>query len=125
MRKSRQRDAVREALQAAGGPLTPQELHAAAEQLVPGLGIATVYRHLTALEGSGEVVRLDGFGKGGRYEAAGAAHHHHFHCLDCDRVYDIERCPGEESLESLAPPGFLVESHEVTLHGTCVSCASD
>lgn len=125
MRKSRQRDAIRETLLGAGGPMTPQELHAAAEDAVPGLGIATVYRHLSALEESGEIIRLDGFGKGGRYEAAGHAHHHHFHCLDCDRVFDVQRCPGEKRLENLAPNGFVVESHEVTLYGTCVTCAAE
>lgn len=125
MRKSRQREAVRKALTGAGGPLTPQELLAAAEQLVPGIGIATIYRHLNALEERGEVVRLDGFGKSGRFEAAHTDHHHHFHCMDCDRVFDIERCPGEKRIEGLAPQGFVVESHEVTLYGTCVACAKN
>ncbi|MDJ0521167.1 MAG: transcriptional repressor [Planctomycetota bacterium] len=124
MRKSRQREAVRSALLAAGRPLTPQEVHAEAERAVEGLGIATVYRHLNALEEGGEVVRLDGFGKGGRYEAAHTGHHHHFHCRDCDRVYDVERCPGQGRIESLAPKGFVVEAHEVTLYGTCAECGS-
>ncbi|MDJ0975034.1 MAG: transcriptional repressor [Planctomycetota bacterium] len=122
MRKSRQREAVRRVLREADGPLSPNEVHAAAERLVEGLGIATVYRHLSALEELEEVVRLDGFGKGGRYESADIAHHHHFHCQACDRVYDVARCPGQKRVENLAPPGFVVEAHELTLYGTCAAC---
>lgn len=50
------------------------------------------------------------------------AHHHHFHCVRCDRVYPIHACPG--SMSDLAPPGFEVQHHDLTLRGRCAACVS-
>ena len=47
-------------------------------------------------------------------------HHHHFHCTTCDRVYPIHACPGP--MNNLAPPGFEVQHHDLTLRGRCASC---
>ena len=47
-------------------------------------------------------------------------HHHHFHCVQCDRVYPIHACPG--SMGDLAPPGFEVQHHDLTLRGRCATC---
>ncbi|OYY59835.1 MAG: hypothetical protein B7Y51_12675 [Burkholderiales bacterium 28-67-8] len=52
--------------------------------------------------------------------AAHEAHHHHFHCVQCDRVYPIHACPG--SMGDLAPPGFEVQHHDLTLRGRCATC---
>jgi Fur family ferric uptake transcriptional regulator len=49
-------------------------------------------------------------------------HHHHFHCRRCDKVFEIEDCPG--SLRHLAPAGFQAERHEIILYGLCAGCAS-
>jgi Fur family ferric uptake transcriptional regulator len=58
---------------------------------------------------------------GTRYELAEIGHHHHFHCQDCDKTYDIEGCAGD--LSRLVPLGFVVAGHELTLSGTCRACA--
>lgn len=121
-RSTRQRGAIREAIEAAGRPLTPQEVQDLAQASVPGLGIATVYRNLKLLveDGTVQVVALPG--ESPRYEAAGHAHHHHFQCDVCSRAFDVEGCPGD--LDSFAPPGFSVARHELTLYGTCAECAA-
>jgi Fur family ferric uptake transcriptional regulator len=49
-------------------------------------------------------------------------HHHHFHCTACDRVFPIHACPG--SMSDLAPPGFEVQHHDLTLRGRCASCVN-
>jgi len=91
---------------------------------VPGLGIATVYRNLRALAGDGWLreVELPGDGPS-RFEVAGKDHHHHFHCRRCDRVYEVDACPGD--LRALAPPGFRPETHEIILYGLCAACAAN
>jgi Fur family transcriptional regulator, ferric uptake regulator len=120
-RSTRQRGAIRDAIEGAGRPLTPQEVQDLAAATVPGLGIATVYRNLKLLveDGAVQVVALPG--ESPRYEAAGHAHHHHFQCDACGRAFDVEGCPGD--LASFAPPGFSVARHELTLYGTCAECA--
>ena len=55
-----------------------------------------------------------------RYESAGHAHHHHFQCEACGRVFDVHACPGD--LSSMAPAGFQVSHHELTLYGLCADC---
>ncbi len=101
-------------------PLTPQEVLSSANQSVPELGIATVYRNLRAMvdEGVLELVNLPG--QAALYEATGRDHHHHFQCNACLRVFDVDQCPGD--LARLAPEGFSVESHELTLYGLCSEC---
>jgi Fur family ferric uptake transcriptional regulator len=87
---------------------------------VNALGIATVYRTLKLLvaEGAVEVITLPG--ESPRYEMAASLHHHHFQCNACRRVFDVPGCPGDFHL--LAPRGFSVERHDVTLYGRCPGC---
>jgi Fur family ferric uptake transcriptional regulator len=121
-RTTRQREAIRAAFVQAGRPLSPQEAHSAARYLVPTLGIATVYRTLTLFVEEGLLTAVELPGTIARYELAGLAHHHHFHCRGCGRVYDLQGCPGD--LRQLAPPGFALESHEIVLYGRCVQCVT-
>ncbi|MEM8783067.1 MAG: transcriptional repressor [Planctomycetota bacterium] len=121
-RHTAQRTAIRAAIEAADGPLTPQEVLDAATPDAPGLGIATVYRALSAGVEDGwlQAVHLP-IGPT-RYEPAHRQHHHHFRCTACDRVFDLQGCPG--NLQELLPPGFQLEQHDITLHGKCAKCAN-
>ncbi len=121
-RNTRQRSAIRDAIALADRPLLPQEVLDAAQQDVPGLGIATVYRNLKALVEEGELQPVNLPGENARFELVGHLHHHHFQCLLCQRVFDVHACPGD--LSKLAPPGFLVEDHDLTLYGRCKDCAT-
>ncbi|MEX2527329.1 MAG: transcriptional repressor [Gemmatimonadota bacterium] len=120
-RDTKQRKAIRNALEGAGHPLSPKELLSLARAEVSGLGIATVYRNISALQEEGWIVPVELPGEPPRYEVAGKAHHHHFHCRECDKVYEIEGCPG--NLQDVTPMGFQLETHEVVLYGLCEICA--
>lgn len=119
-RDTAQRRAIRRALEAAGRPLGALEVLQSAKSGAPGLGIATVYRNLKALVGSGEVTTVELPGEAPRYEFAGKEHHHHFLCSRCDKVYELGGCLG--GLRQLLPRGFTLGAHELLLHGTCASC---
>ena len=120
-RETKQRKAIRNALEDAGHPLSPKELLSLARDEVSGLGIATVYRNISTLQEEGWIVPVELPGEPPRYEVAGKAHHHHFHCRECDKVYEIEGCPG--NLQSVTPMGFQLETHEVVLYGLCEICS--
>ena len=122
-RRTRQRDAIREAVTRAGRPLTPPEILEAARAEIPNLGLATVYRTLKLLVDAEAVVQVELPGEPTRYEPrpARGEHHHHFRCRTCATVYDIEGCPG--GLGKLLPPGFTLESHDITLYGECDRCS--
>lgn len=121
-RSTRQRSAIRAAIEIAGRPLLPHEVLEAAQTDVPALGIATVYRNLRLLLEDGVIQVVNLPGDNPRYEPAQAAHshHHHFQCRACDRVFDIHDCP--EDVDRLAPKGFVVQAHELTLYGICADC---
>ena len=119
-RTTRQHAAIRAVLIAAGRPLSPAEVLAEARHHVAALGLATVYRNLRALVEEGAIAVVTLPGEAPRYEAADHGHHHHFRCDVCQRVFDVHQCPGD--LARLAPPGFTVDRHEITLYGCCSDC---
>jgi Fur family ferric uptake transcriptional regulator len=130
-RNTRQRQAVLDALAGAGRALTPAEILGLAQGSVASLNLSTIYRHLNALQADARIAKVLLPGQAPRFEAACADaahaaehhHHHHFHCTVCDRVYALHACPGP--LQELAPDGFIVESHEITLRGRCAACRGE
>lgn len=120
LRGTKQRQAIREALTSAPGPLTPQEVLQAALRYVPRLGIATVYRALIALQEEG-LIHCISVGGESRYEDSSRGHHHHFYCQQCKRVYDVHGCDFVPA--SILPPGFLAMEHEILIAGRCAGCA--
>ena len=128
-RNTRQREAVLTALERAGHALTPGEILALAQASVASLNLSTIYRHLNALQDESRIVKVMLPGQAARFEAACAGahpgrahHHHHFHCEACDRVYALHACPG--SMQELAPKGFVVSAHAITLSGRCADCSA-
>jgi Fur family ferric uptake transcriptional regulator len=119
-RKTKQRAAVLASLSTAQGPLNAQEILRAASEQSEGLGLATVYRHVRALCEAGELAEVHVPGESPRYEPAGRAHHHHFLCSRCARLFEVEGCPG--NLGHLTPAGFRLDRHEITLIGLCDIC---
>lgn len=122
-RTTRQRASIREVVMAAGRPLLPAEILENAQAEIPGISLATVYRNIKLLVEDGELQSVDLPGESPRFEAADAEHHHHHHfqCRVCQKVFDVHGCP--ENLQQLAPAGFTVERHELTLYGVCENCA--
>ncbi|MFT3813059.1 MAG: transcriptional repressor [Acidovorax sp.] len=121
-RGTRQRTAIRAVIDASQRPLLPQEVLEHAQQEVPELGLATVYRNLKLLVEAREIQVVELPGEVPRYESARHSHHHHFQCRACQRVFDVHGCA--EDFARWAPPGFVVDGHELTLYGTCADCAA-
>ncbi len=119
-RNTRQKRAIRQALQGAGRPLSTEEVFEAAQREIDGLGIATVYRSIRSLLDDGWLAPVEVPGKGTLYELAGKGHHHHFSCTSCHRVYELDGC--DSGVAVRLPKGFRASRHEVTLYGTCAKC---
>jgi Fur family ferric uptake transcriptional regulator len=119
-RATRQRRAIMSTIESARRPLSPEEVLKGARGAVHALGLATVYRNLKRLAAEGTVQVISIPGENPRYELGKSKHHHHFQCTTCRRVYDVHGCPG--NLHRLAPRGFSVEHHDVTLYGRCSDC---
>lgn len=121
-RTTRQKTAIQAAIETAQRPLSAQEILEQASLQVAQLGIATVYRNLKSLVSEEKVHVVTLPGENPRYESNTVAnhHHHHFQCTVCQRVFDVHDCPGD--LKRMAPQGFVVERHELTLYGRCPEC---
>ena len=122
-RDTAQQRAIRDALNSSGRPLSVDEIHQLAIDDVPSLGVRTVYRVVERLLEDGEIASVAVPRQPDRYELASVAkkHHHHFHCDSCDRVFDVQGCPG--GISRMLPEGFTLAGHELTLWGTCPDCA--
>ncbi|MEM8782216.1 MAG: Fur family transcriptional regulator [Planctomycetota bacterium] len=122
-RLTSQRTAIVEALRNAPGPLRPCEILDLASARAPTLGIATVYRQLKRMLEAGNVCTVELGRQDVRYELTDRghpAHHPHFVCRNCGDAFDVPRSP--DGIADLAPPGFALEDHELTLYGRCSDC---
>ena len=120
-RTTRQKEAIKAVLKEQDRPLLPEEIHQFALKLVPTVGIATVYRSIKTLIEDGQVCCVEVPGQSPRYEGTEKGHHHHFHCRECQQVFDLQNCV--EGLRKLVPSGFQVTDHEIILYGLCKKCA--
>lgn len=119
-RNTRQKQAVTQVIQQAGRPLTIQEVLAQGQEILPALGLATVYREINRLQEAGAIHSVSIPGDPVRYEVD-KYHHHHFKCTGCDKVYELEGCLKE--LKTLIPKGFKPTAHDLTFYGLCRVCA--
>lgn len=119
-RQTQQRRVIQEVLASSERPLTPQEIVERSEQIGARLGIATVYRNVKRLHEDGFLAPVELPNEPVRYELADQAHHHHFRCGSCGKVFDVPGC--SSGLSRNLPAGFVMERHEVLLFGTCADC---
>lgn len=125
-RTSAQRRLIAEVAGALPGAFTAEELYRAVAERAPGIGLATVYRALSAMQAAGSVSPV-----GTRHGSVLLAvcgrhdHHHHLVCTSCARVVGVD-CPlSEAALRAAAKAGHVVTSHEITLYGLCASCRDE
>jgi len=122
-RQTTQRAAIRQAIEHADRPLSPQEILELAQASQPSLGIATVYRAVKKGVEDAWLTPVDLPHGPTRYEPAGKKHHHHFECTACNAVFELEGCPTPPSkLKPLVPEGCQLTGHEVILYGLCRDC---
>lgn len=123
VRRSRRREAILEVLTSGPGHLSAEEIHRAAGQRLPGIGIATVYRALKFLCGCGqaaEFIPADGVA---RYEPGSRAHHDHLICTSCGAFIEAVD-PAIERLQDrlAARHGFKPVRHKLEIYGQCSHC---
>ena len=120
-RKTSQRAAIEQTFRNQDRALGIEEILQNGREAVESLNLATVYRNLKLLVEKGWLKQINHPLLGTLYERTGKAHHHHFHCHACNRLFELPGCALNEG--DAAPKGFVVENHEVFLFGICPSCA--
>jgi Fur family ferric uptake transcriptional regulator len=119
-RNTKQKEAIRAAFTTADRPLSHEETLALAQASVDGLSLATVYRNIHLLVEEKWLSPVEVPGDTTRYEVAGKAHHHHFQCNECGKLFELEGCGIE--LKAKLPTGFRTTGHEFFVYGFCSAC---
>lgn len=122
-RKTWQRAAVQEALEATEEFVSAQTLHARMRDTGSPIGLTTVYRALATLAEQGDADSLQSEGEQ-LYRACSPMHHHHLICRQCGLTVEIEASVVESWAKDVAAEhGFTQPSHVVDVFGLCTDCA--
>lgn len=122
-RNTWQKDAVKHALGETTGFVSAQQLHLVLRNHGSTIGLATVYRTLADLAGSGEADSLQSREGEQLYRACGTDHHHHLICRECGLTLEIEAERVETWADELAKThGFTNPTHTIDIFGTCTKC---
>jgi Fur family transcriptional regulator, ferric uptake regulator len=125
-RVTARRQAIAAAADGLGSAFTVDDLLEAAREHSPGVGVATVYRAVAAMESAGALERVGSRNGSALYvRCTREGHHHHLICTSCGRVTHTA-CPLPQAETDTASDhdGFIVTSHEITLYGLCRECAA-
>lgn len=117
-----QRLAILRILEEANGHLSPLVIYERAQQLLPGITEATVYRTLNFLVEQGLALAAH-IGNGQLvYEIAGRDHHHLI-CRRCGTAIEIDhQLLKELYVELQRRTGFEIDCVHVTFFGLCATC---
>lgn len=121
------REQVLRLVETAAGPRSAAELQQLAGD---GLPLSTLYRTLVVLSDAGILDRSHGPDGVAMFELAEwlRGHHHHFVCISCGKVEDVEVGAGDErALGDLADRiagshGFTAIGHRIDIEGLCARC---
>jgi Fur family ferric uptake transcriptional regulator len=103
--------------------VTAQQLHERLRRRGSRLGLATVYRTLSLLEGEGVVHAIRHHPDELCYRLCGEGHHHHLVCSRCHRVVELAECELDPWLERVsAGHGFVPTGHRLEVAGLCSEC---
>ncbi len=122
-RRSAARMLIAQAVDATSGAFTASELAEGLASAGNGVGLATIYRALSAMEESGYVVRVGARGEAALFARCGRdGHHHHAVCTGCGAVEHVE-CHLDQTVGAAATGnGFTITDHEMTIFGVCKTC---
>jgi Fe2+ or Zn2+ uptake regulation protein len=106
--------------------LAPEEVWGKMKERFDRIGIPTIYRNLENLCQGGVLISvLHPSRKLHYFFCPNPGHHHHFVCLSCRTVQDIEYCGAQEiEKEVVTTLGGKVQSHFLQVHGFCKTCLS-
>jgi Fur family transcriptional regulator, ferric uptake regulator len=122
-RPTRQRRAVAAALAGFDDFRSAQEIHDLISRQGDSVGLATVYRTLSALADAGEVDMLRNEDGEAIWRSCSDTHHHHLVCRSCGATIEVEGPAVERWTGAIAAEhGYADISHTLEIFGTCPAC---
>ena len=124
-RATRQRAAVADILSRTDEFRSAQQIHSALEAEGTRVGLATVYRNLTAMAEAGEIDQVRNAEGEALYRSCKRPeHHHHIVCRSCGHTVEVSGGELEDWITSVsAAHGFTQMEHTAEFFGLCASCS--
>lgn len=123
-RPTRQQQAVIDLLRASEEFTSAQELHAKLREEGQKVGLATVYRTVTAMAANGELDMIRTDEGEAVYRKCSTDHHHHLVCRTCGAAVEIQGPAVERWADTVAAEhGYTDISHSLEIFGSCAACA--
>lgn len=121
---SRQREAILNVLRSTTSHPTVHWIYDNVRLIIPNVSLGTVYRNLTVLVKSGDIMEVD-VGDGFEHFDGNPYSHIHFHCTSCGNIFDCDI--GENSLKDYVEKSLkcVVTDEKPILYGTCKNCLCD
>ncbi|MGE5422240.1 MAG: Fur family transcriptional regulator [Ignavibacteriales bacterium] len=110
--------------EASGQHLTADDVYLEVKKVMPGIGLATVYRTLELLARL-DIIHKSSFDEGKyRYEICEDTghYHHHFICLTCGGITEVKDDLLHHLEADMESKGFKVVDHTLKIYGNCPTC---
>lgn len=131
MKYSKQRNLILDIVKSNHVHPSAEWVYEQAREVMPSIGIATVYRNLNLLADMGEIRRISGLDGSDRFDGRTDSHYH-FKCRRCGKLIDLEEKNSEavSKMNELVKNLFSVEAAEVCisstlLEGLCPDCSAE
>jgi len=123
-RPTRQRAAVESLLEDIDDFMSAQDLHARLVAQGQRVGLATVYRTLSAMAADGDLDMMRTVDGEAVYRRCSTGHHHHhLVCRSCGRTVEVEGPAVESWTDKISVEnGFRDVHHTLEIFGTCSAC---
>ncbi len=121
-KQSKQRMAILDFLKGTKAHPTADTVYSHLRTEIPNISLGTVYRNLSVLADSGEILRLN-MGDGTDHFDYTTTPHYHFVCLECGEVMDLDM-DDISSVTEVANARFdgQINGHNTYFYGTCPHC---
>jgi len=107
------------------------DVHATAEQVYdyvvtkhPSISKATVYRNLSQMAESGEIISIGSF-YGAMHYDHNCHDHYHFVCDGCRRIFDVAGHFPDLCARIAVAGGHEIRGHSLNFNGLCQDCKDD
>lgn len=125
-RNHRNRQALLEAAHSLDHAFSAHELHAAAKELQPGIGLTTAYRALERWRTDGTIEQAGSRdGEAVYLMCSVGGHHHHLVCTTCGSITTLDGCALTPVMDAAKSVGFRLNDEALSsLPGHCARCAA-
>lgn len=122
---SKQKNIIKNILYSTNTHPSAEWIYNEVKKLSPSISLATVYRNLSLLVSSGEIIKILTDDSCEHFDAC-VDNHYHFICTNCRKIFDIS-LRYDHSLDISLSNKLDVEisKHSLVFYGICKNCRED